>query len=248
MRLEGRTTLITGAAGGLGLEVAKLFYEEGSNVILLDKNNTVMECEGFFQKEKVLCTVCDVTKEKEVNEAVAGGIKKFGNIDILICSSGIAIGGAVTDISLEDWNNVMDVNVNGVFLTCKAVLPYMIERKYGRIVNIASQFGEVGAYKLASYCASKAAVIQITKAISMDYAKNNIIANCVAPGFMDTEFLKNMMKTVGKSNEWMGTMYNLPMPSLKPNKVAKTVLYAATDATEVTTGSIFTVDGGYTAR
>lgn len=248
MKLEGKTTFITGAAGGLGLAVAKLFYKEGSNLILFDKSAKLLEFDEYFNDEKFLSIIGDVTNEEEVNKAVESGIEKFGAIDILICSSGIAIGGAVSEIGLEDWNKVLDVNVNGVFLSCRAVLKHMVERKYGRIVNIASHFGEVGAYKLASYCASKAAVIQITKSIALDYSKNNIIANCVAPGFMDTEFLKNMMKTVGKSNDWMGTMYNLPMPSLKAEKVAKTVLYAATDATEVTTGSVFTIDGGYTAR
>lgn len=248
MKLKGKTTFITGAAGGLGLAVAKLFYKEGSNLILFDKSKKLLEYSKYFDEEKILAIVGDVTSEEEINNAVQIGIKKFEGIDILICSSGIAIGGSVSEIRLEDWKNVLDVNVNGVFLSCRAVLNHMVNRKYGRIVNIASHFGEVGAYKLSSYCASKAAVIQITKSIALDYSRNNIIANCVAPGFMDTDFLKNMMKTVGKSNDWMGTMYNLPMPSLKVENVAKTILYVATDAAEVTTGSVFTVDGGYTSR
>jgi len=247
MQLAGKTTMITGAAGGLGAACARLFAAQGGNVVLFDRSTDVRQIAKEIG-DQAIAFVGDVMKAEDLERCVQAGIERFGRIDNLIACSGIVRSGTVTETALEEWQQVIDVNLTGVFLSCQAVLPVMAEQKYGRIVTVSSHFGLVGATKLAAYCAAKGGVIQLTKSIALDYGRNGIRANCLAPGMMQTNMLNEIMSQVGMSPDWVAMMRGLPTGIPKPEQVAQSALYLVSDAAEVMTGSVLTVDGGYTAR
>ncbi|MGE7841716.1 SDR family NAD(P)-dependent oxidoreductase [Lysinibacillus sp. NPDC093712] len=247
MLLKGNTTFITGASGGLGSACAKLFAKQGSNLVLFDKNENIIKLAEEIGTN-VIAFVGDVTNEKDLQEAIALGITQFGSIENMVCCSGIVRAGTVTETEKSDWQHVFDVNVLGVYLSCKAVLPTMETQKYGRIVTVSSHFGLVGAPRLSAYIASKGAVIQLTKSIALDYGKKNIRANCLCPGMMKSDMFKDIIKQVGSSREWVDLMRGLPNGELEPDDIAKSALFLVSSAADTMSGSVFVADGGYTAR
>ncbi|MEY9975856.1 SDR family NAD(P)-dependent oxidoreductase [Lysinibacillus sp. RC79] len=245
--LKGHTTFITGAYGGLGAACAKLFAQQGSNLILFDKNENIVNLAEEIGTNAI-AFVGDVTSEIDLEKAISLGVTQFGSIENMICCSGIVRAGAVTDTKISDWQNVFDVNVLGVYLSCKEVLPIMEAQEYGRIVTISSHFGLVGAPRLAAYNASKGAVIQLTKSIALDYGRKNIRANCLCPGMMKSDMFKNILKQVGNARDWVDLMRGLPTGELEPEDIAKSALFLVSSASNTMNGSVLVADGGYTAR
>lgn len=242
MRLEGKIAIITGAANGLGLEAARLFLKEGAKVALVDYDASIgeqrtaeLQAEGeasFYQ--------VDVANQEKVVEMVSMVKERFGKIDILINNAGITKDNMLLKMTGEDFQKVMDVNVNGVFNCTQAVVPHMLENGKGKIINTSSVSGVYGNVGQTNYAASKAAVVGMTKSWAKEFGRKNINVNAVAPGFVDT----NMVATVPEK-VIQGLLQVIPMQRLgKPSDVANAYLYLASDESDYVNGTVLHVDGG----
>lgn len=250
--LTGKVAIITGASSGLGADAARAFAGHGANVALLARrkeklNQVVKEIEDAGGK--AIAIQCDVSKENDVKEAVKSVLNHFGKIDILVNNAGIAVPGSVEDLTVEQWDTSMNVNVKGQFLMCKYVVPIMKEQKYGRIVNIASVNAIVADKPLAlvrhAYNASKSAVLGLTKGMAASLAQFGITVNAVGPGLFESEMTAD---TLFKHESFMN-MYNSLCPASRPGlrgELNGPLIFLASDACSYTTGQFIVVDGGFT--
>jgi 3-oxoacyl-[acyl-carrier protein] reductase len=192
-RLEGKKALVTGAAGGIGAAIAIAFAREGADVAVLDlKLAAAEESAARLQQFGVRTSAlaADVSDEKQVQAAVARAQTDLGRIDILVNNAGIDTTSVVADMNTEMWDQMMAVNLRSVFLCSRAVLKPMIERKFGRIINIASQLGQKGAPQMAHYAAAKAGVIGFTRSLAYEVARDGITVNAICPGPIDTALFR----------------------------------------------------------
>jgi NAD(P)-dependent dehydrogenase (short-subunit alcohol dehydrogenase family) len=244
MRLNNKVAIITGGGGDIGCASAKKFLEEGASVVLVDYNADLLKKaeETFAQyKDKVRIYMANVKHLYEMENAAAFTIKEFGRIDILLTCAGIAKHMPIDQMPVEVWNDVMDTNIDGVFNSCKAVVPEMKKNNYGRIVHISSLGGRTGRPGVGvNYAASKAAVIGLTQLLSYELGPNNITVNAVAPGplngRMTATFPPEMVARLknGVRIERLGL----------PEEVAYAVVYLASDEAGWTTGEVLDVNGG----
>jgi meso-butanediol dehydrogenase/(S,S)-butanediol dehydrogenase/diacetyl reductase len=253
-RFEGSGVLVTGAAQGMGRAIAAAFLDEGGRVVLADLNGekvkeTANELGGGDEK-RAIGIACDVTNSREVAETVGAAIDHLGDLDILVNNAGTITMRPVVELTEEEWDTVMDVNAKGVFLCSKAVLPHMLERKSGAIVNIASQAGKRGYKLFAHYCGSKAAVIVFSKGLALELAPH-VRVNCVCPGIVNTDMMEREYAwetaMTGEPKESIKTrwMSGIPMGRFQePEHIARVVLFlASSDASEMT-GQAINVTGG----
>jgi 3-oxoacyl-[acyl-carrier protein] reductase len=244
--MEKRTVLVTGASRGIGKAIATLFAENNYNV-LINYNKSEEEAMDLYNNLKskgysVDVYKADVSKKEEVNMMINYCIGKFEKIDVLINNAGISKTNLFTDISYEEWDEVMATNLNGVFYTTKKALQYMIPEMSGKIINISSIWGMVGGSFEVHYSASKAAVIGMTKALAKELGPSNIQVNCIAPGVIQTDMLNNV------SQETL-EMLREETPLMKlgtPEDIAHTALFLASENANFITGQVITVDGGFT--
>jgi 2-dehydro-3-deoxy-L-rhamnonate dehydrogenase (NAD+) len=232
-RFSGRVAFVTGGASGIGAAVAKRLDDEGARVASLDLEPV--------SPNGVLPLAGDVSRSAEVEAAVAEARRELGPIDILVCSAGVPGKSLPTvDVTDEEWRHVMGVNADGVFFTNRAVIPEMVERGYGRIVNVASIAGKEGNPMAGAYSASKAAVIAMTKAIGKDLARTGVLVNCVAPAVIETPILE------GISEEHIGYMVDrIPMGRMgAPEEVAALICWLASEECSFSTGATYDVSGG----
>ncbi|WP_404432002.1 3-oxoacyl-ACP reductase FabG [Sutcliffiella horikoshii] len=242
MRLEGKVAIITGAANGLGLEAARVFIKEGAKVALVDYDATIGEqrtAELQAEGEAVFYQV-DVANQEKVVEMVSMVKERFGKIDILINNAGITRDNMLLKMSGEDFQKVMDVNVNGVFNCTQAVVPHMLEKGKGKIINTSSVSGVYGNVGQTNYAASKAAVVGMTKSWAKEFGRKNINVNAVAPGFVDTNMVATVPEKVIQS-----LLQVIPLQRLgKPSDIANAYLYLASDESDYVNGTVLHVDGG----
>lgn len=248
--LKGKVAVVTGASSGLGRSAALAYAEYGADVAVLgidtDKLDAVKE-EIEKKGRKAIAIKCDVTNEEEVKSAVNQIIKEFSHIDILLNNAGVAVRGGVETLKEEDWDKSFNVNVKGMYLMSKYIIPGMKERKYGKIVNIASVNAIIAdkndIFIRHSYNASKAAVLGLTTGMACSYAKYGITVNAIGPALFKTGMTEN---TLFKSEEFLNG-YNMLNPSSRPGKEGElngTVLYLSSDASSYTQGQFIVVDGG----
>lgn len=250
--LTGKVAVVTGASSGLGADAARAYAEQGANVALLARrkeklDDVVKEIEA--SGKKAIAVQCDVSKEENVKHAVEEVLAYYGKIDILLNNAGIALGGSVENLTVEQWDRVMDTNVKGIFLMCKYVVPHMKERKYGRIVNVAS-VNAIIADKLEPlvrhvYNASKAAVLGLTIGMAASLAQYGITVNAVGPGLFESEMTAD---TLFKNENFL-QMYNSLCPTSRPGRKGELngpILFLSSDAASYTTGQFIVVDGGFT--
>jgi len=252
-RLGGKVATITGAGSGIGKATAKLISVEGAKIVVADinsewGNSTVAEiCKMGGEATFVLV---DVTSEDSVRNLISTAVKIYGKLDIMCNNAGITNHTSVTECSLEAWERVMAVNVRGVFLGCKHAVPAMIANGQGSIINTASAASFIGVKERAAYCASKGAVMQLTRQVAVDYGQFKIRVNAVAPSAVDTPmFLPTLEKTgdVEKAKNDVAENHLLNHFA-KPEEVALAILWLASDDSNFTTGSVIMVDGGVSAR
>lgn len=247
--LRKKTAMITGAASGIGRATALLLSEAGANIAVLDiddQGGGVVADHIVEQGGQAIYLHCDVTGASDCQHAVGRTIQEFGDIDILFNNAGIIRRASVLDTSEEEWDLVMAVNVKSIFLLSKLVIPFMEKAGGGAIVNTSSGWGMVGGKKAVSYCASKAAVVNMTRAMALDHGSQNIRVNCICPGDTDTPMLKNEAHQLGQvEDDFLSEAAHRPLGRIgTPEDIAQAVLYLVSDASSFVTGAVLVVDGG----
>jgi NAD(P)-dependent dehydrogenase (short-subunit alcohol dehydrogenase family) len=248
-RVAGKVALVTGGASGIGRAAALLFACEGAAIGLADVNadagqrvaDEIVESGGLAFFEPV-----DVTRAAGCRRLVERAIREFGRIDILFNNAGIIRRATVLDLSEEDWDRVMAVNVKSIFLLSREVIPHMQKAGGGTIINTASGWGVAGGSRAAAYCASKGAVVLLTKAMAIDHGPQKIRVNCICPGDTDTGMLREEAQQLGEENShFLAESAKRPLGRVgTPEEIAQAALYLASDASSFVTGTALVVDGG----
>ena len=243
--MNKKTVLITGASRGIGRAIAKLFAENNYNVVINynKSENEAKELQNYLTNKGYSARIfkADVSNVNEVNSLVNYTIGQFEKIDVLINNAGISKTNLFTDISYDEWNEIMNVNLNGVFYTTKKALQYMLPEMSGKIINISSIWGMVGGSFEVHYSASKAAIIGMTKALAKELGPSNINVNCIAPGVIKTDMLNNV------SDDTLDILKEeTPLMKLgSPGDIAKCALFLASDGGDFLTGQVISPNGGF---
>jgi len=250
MRLAGKVALISGGARGMGAVEARLFATEKAKVVIgdvLDPEGRAVEAEIKKSGGDAVYVRLDVTSEADWKHAVDTAVSRFGKLDVLVNNAGVGGPGRLEDVTLAEWNRVMDINSTGVFLGTRAAIPAMRTAGGGSIVNISSQLGLVGVDNTSpQYVASKGAVRLLTKATAIQHAKDRIRANSVHPGPIVTPMTEARRKD---PDTYKLTVSRIPLGRYgNPEEVAYGVLYLASDESSFVTGSELVIDGGWTAQ
>ncbi len=256
LRLEGKTAIVTGGAHGIGRACCEVMAREGAKVAITDvesgEGKALADQISSTEGQEAVYHDLDVRAEDQVTQAFTAVKDRFGGVDILVNNAGVAGPNKPTDeISVEEWQSVMDVNVKGVFLCTKHAIPLMREAGGGSIVNLSSIYGLVGAPDLPPYHASKGAVRLMTKTDALFYAEQGIRVNSVHPGYIWTPLVKKLAEETGTDpDEFRAQLAELhPMGRVgQPEEIANGVLFLASDESSFMTGSELVIDGGYTAR
>jgi NAD(P)-dependent dehydrogenase (short-subunit alcohol dehydrogenase family) len=251
-RVAGKTIIVTGGAGGLGLAITRLIAKEGAavGVIDIDGECAVEAAKGLTDESvNAMGVGADVADGDAISRAIRQIEEMLGPIHGLVNNAGVAALGSVHETEEQSWRRLMDINVNGVFLTCKAVLPSMVARGHGVIVNIASIAGLVGIPNMAAYCASKGAIISLTRQMAVDYAKSGVRVNAIAPGTIaSTEMGQRLLQSDVTPEAQARRLAKYPMGRYGTvDQIAQAALFLLSDEASFATGSVLTVDGGMTA-
>ena len=240
-----KTVLITGASRGIGRATALRFAREGYNIVINYLRSVDAAYNLLHELQDYPCNAiliqADITNRVQVRGMVSQSLTQFGAIDVLVNNSGIAQQKLFTDITEDEWNNMFDVNVKGAFHCCQFVLPDMIHRKEGRIINVSSMWGITGASCEVHYSASKAAVIGLTKALAKEVGPSGITVNCVAPGVIDTD-----MNACLRPEDLAALREETPLEQLgDPAHIADAVAFLAGGQASFITGQVLGVNGGF---
>jgi len=243
MKLQNKVAIVTGGAQGIGKAICQRFVKEGARVGMFDLNEqmiekTVQELKNL--QVNVLCIKVDVSSFSEVKEAVNKVIDIFGRIDILVNNAGITCDRLLVRMKEEEWDSVIRVNLKSAFNLIKIVSPFMLKRKYGRIINISSIIGLRGNEGQANYASSKAGLIALSKSAAREFGRRGITVNAVAPGFIQTSMTENLPE---KTRDAL--VSKIPLRRIgKPEEVASLVTFLASDEADYITGEVIRIDGG----
>ncbi len=247
--LEDRVAVVTGAASGIGFRAAEQLCRAGASVALLDVDET-----GGSRAEGILRTgggrarffYCDVTSAMDCQEVTRAVREHFGRIDILFNNAGVMKRQTVVELEEADWDHVLNVNLKGVYLMSRSVIPIMAEGGGGSIINAGSGWGLRGGPRAAAYCAAKAGVVNLTRAMAIDHGKEGIRVNCVCPGDTETQMLREEARELGEDEEiFLESCADRPIARIgQPADIANAVLYLASDLSSWVTGTHLLVDGG----
>ena len=254
--LNGKVLLITGAAQGIGLEIAREFSKAGAKVVLTDINEDKVKEAALSLGNGVIGLKCDVTIEQDLQQAIDGAIAQFGRIDILINNAGMQHVAMLEEFPTEKFEQLIKIMLTAPFIAIKLVLPHMRKQKFGRIFNMASINGLVGFAGKAAYNSAKHGVIGLTKVAALETAEDGITVNAICPGYVDTPLVRNQLQD-------LASMRNVPFESvleeviypLVPQKrlldvkeIAELVLYLSGEGARGITGQAVVLDGGYTVQ
>lgn len=240
MLLNSKTALITGGATGIGAGISRCLIESGCRVAIVDIDPQTGEATALALGPNARFYALDISQEPVVNEVVDNICRDFGKIDILINNAGITRDKLMLRMTVDDWQKVININLNGTFYVTRAVAKHMIKQRYGRIVNIASVIGLIGNAGQANYAASKAGIIGLTKSCAREFASRNITVNAIAPGFIQTRMTDILPEEVKNAY-----LKNIPLGRFgTPEDVAKLVRFLVSDDASYITGQVIPLDGG----
>lgn len=253
MKLADKIAIVTGGGSGIGAATAHLFAEEGAVVVVADRNLAAAETVAARIASaggRAEPAAVDVRRSPDVKALIDGTVGRHGRLDILINNAGYGFAATVVETDEDAWEDLMAVNVRGVFLGCKHAVPVMAAQGGGVIVNTASVASFVGLAERACYCASKGAVAALTRAVAVDHVHQNIRCNAVAPGTIETPYFDDIFARSGDAPAYRRELEaRHPMNRLgTPEEIARAILFLASDDSAFSTGSILVADGGLTAR
>ena len=239
--LHGRVAIVTGGAQGIGLAVASRLLASGARGSLWDRDGELVERAAAELGPDAHAIVVDQTDTAAIKAAADAVADRLGKIDVLVANAGVAgSNGAVVDYDVDEWKSIVDINLNGVFNCCRAVLPHMITRNYGRVVNVASIAGKEGNPNAAAYSASKAGVIALTKSLGKETADRNVSVNCVTPAAARTRIFDQMQQS---HIDYM--LSKIPRGRfLEVDEAASMIVWLTTEENSFTTGAVFDLSGG----
>lgn len=238
--LAGRTAFVTGSTRGIGLAIAGALHAAGAKVAIVGRDLAKAEAAAARFGDRAAAVACDVAEAEPVEAAIAAAEKVLGPIDILVNNAGLTRDNILLRLTDADWDAVLDANLKGAFHTTRAVIKGMMKRRAGRIVNITSIVGLTGNKGQANYAASKAGLIGFTKSVAKEYASRGILANCVAPGFIETDMTAALPEAARAT-----LLQDIALGRLgRPEDVAGAVLFLASDLAGYMTGQVLVVDGG----
>ncbi len=248
--LKGRVAVVTGASSGLGLQMARGFAAQGADLAILARRFERLEAiAADFRANGVRClpVKCDVTITEQINAAAEAVLREYGKVDILVNNAGSARNAGVLDMTDEDWNYTIEADLTSVFKVTRAFANIMVQNNYGRIINIASIYGQVGntAMDTVAYHSSKGGVINFTRAVAAELAKHNITCNTISPGYFETELTADTLRTQSFT-DFMRVSVPLGRYGAEGELNAAAVFLASDEASYIT-GQNIKVDGGYTA-
>jgi NAD(P)-dependent dehydrogenase (short-subunit alcohol dehydrogenase family) len=249
MRLQNKIAIITGAGSGIGRGIALAFVKEGAKVVVADwSEEGGKETIEQIKKEngEAIFVKTDVSKTADIEQMAKTCLDKFGRVDILVNNAGIYRVYNLHEMTEEDWDKIIDVNLKSVFLGSKRVISEMLKQGKGKIVNIASIAGLVGFAQSGAYCASKGGIIALTKEMALEYAPKKINANCICPGVIKTAMTKDMIADP-VTKQFLES--STPYPRLgEPEDIAMAAVYLASDESDFVNGTVLVVDGGWIAK
>lgn len=250
--LEGKIALVTGAGSGIGASIAAVFAKAGATVYVADINEAAgasVTQEIIKSGHKAISILCNVADESSVKVAYEKVLATSGRLDVLVNNAGIGFVGNLLQTAGADMDRMYSVNVRGVFNMSKAFLPGMLARKYGVIINLASIGGMVGVRDRVAYCATKFAVVGITKSMALDHATEGVRINCICPGRVETPFVSARLKEYPDPEKAYREMSaSQPIGRMAwPDEIAHAALYLASDEAAFLTGTAFVIDGGFSA-
>jgi NAD(P)-dependent dehydrogenase (short-subunit alcohol dehydrogenase family) len=246
--LKDKVCIVTGAGKGIGLSITKVFMDNGAKLAVITRSQEdVDSLNAEFKSESGnFIAICgDVSDQDTVNRFVAEVVDTYGRIDVLINNAGMRFRRKFEDITSEELRQVLDVNLLSVFFLCQAVLPIMVKQNEGKVINMSSIAGTQGFPELSGYVISKAAIIGLTKSLAVEYAKNNVQVNALAPGFCKTSYFDNFSKN---QELYDFTIERTPMRRWGESvEIANTCLFLASNLSSYITGDVISVDGGWSA-
>lgn len=238
--LSGKVAFVTGSTRGIGRAIAESLHAAGASVAVAGRSADTAAEVAAILGERARGFACDVTEPESIRAALSACAAELGQVDILVNNAGVTRDNLLLRLSEEEWDTVLDANLRGAFVATQAVLKGMMKRRSGRIINITSISGIVGNKGQANYAASKAGLIGFTKTVAKEYAGRGILANCIAPGFIETD-----MTAVLPDGVRTALLESIPLGRLgAPADIAGAVLYLVSDLASYVTGQVLVVDGG----
>jgi len=253
MRLREKVAIITGAGSGIGRTTALLFSEEGAKVVVVDidkaRGQDTVDIITRKGREAILVPT-DITDPSQVKSMVTKVIEAYGRMNILVNNAGIYVQGDIISTNEEQWDKIIAVNLRAAFLCCKYCIPQMIKSGGGVVINVSSEAGIVAIKNQVAYNVSKAGLISLTKSVAVDFASQNIRANCVCPGTTETPLVAFALAKQADPERARREVEKIrPANRLgKPEEIAYGILYLASDESPYATGTVLSIDGGYTAQ
>ncbi|PZE22742.1 SDR family NAD(P)-dependent oxidoreductase [Paenibacillus xerothermodurans] len=246
--LKGKVVVVTGGSKGIGKDIALSMASLGSEVVITGRDSQALSQTWNEIKSRApgsLAITCDMQKVSEIRQMIDAVVDRFDRIDVLVNNAGTNIAKPTLEVTEQDWDTVLNTNLKGTFFACQRAGEVMIRQGGGKIINIASQMAFVGYFKRAAYCSSKGGVVQLTKALAVEWAHDGVLVNAVAPTFIETELTAQMFKDQVFLED---VMRRIPIGRMASARdVTGAVLYLASDLANSVTGETIRVDGGWTA-